>query len=55
MLGTTHSFVINFLIQTTFYIHLNAEVYSALVIESTLISYLKPFQLTAPLFKVKYN
>jgi len=47
-LGTTPSLVMNFLIQTTFFIPSNVDVYSTLVIESTLVSYLEVFQLIAP-------
>ena len=44
-----------FLIQTTFFVSLNAKIHSILIVESTLVFYLELFQLTTPLFRVKYN
>jgi cell shape-determining protein MreD len=54
MLGIIPSLVMIFLIQTTFFVPSNADMHSALVVESTLISYLNQFQLIAPQFRVKY-
>ena len=55
MLGITLSLVMNFLIQTTSFVLSNTEVYSVLIVELNLVFYLELFQLTSPLFKVKYN
>jgi len=43
MLGNIHNSVMNFLIQTIYFVSSNIEVYSILVVESILISYFKLF------------
>ena len=55
IIGITLSLMINFLIQTIFFVLSNTEVYSVLVAELNLVFYLELFQHTSPLFKVKYN
>jgi hypothetical protein len=55
ILGTTPSSVMNFLIQIITFVSSNVEVYSTLVVEYNLVFYLELFQLTTPLFRVKYN
>ena len=52
MLGTTPSSVINFLIQTASLAASKVVMYSALVVESTVVSCLELFQLTATPFNV---
>ena len=52
MIGTTPSFEINFLIQTTSLAASEAAIYSTSVVESIVVSYLELFQLTAPPFNV---
>jgi hypothetical protein len=53
MLGTTLNLVMNFLIQTFFFVVLDAKIYSTSVVEYVVVSYLEVFQLTTPPFKVK--
>ena len=55
MLGSTTSLFMNFLIQISYFVPSNIEVYLTIIVESTLVSYLELFQLTTPLFRVKYN
>jgi len=55
MLVIIPSLMMYFLIQTTFFVSLNAKIHSILIAESTLVFYLELFQLTTPLFRVKYN
>ena len=51
ILGITPSLVMNFLIHTTSLAAFEAAIYSASVVESTIVSYLELLQITAPPFK----
>ena len=48
MLETTSSSVMNFLIKIAYFAASHVEMYSTLVVESTVTFYLEPFQLIPP-------
>ena len=55
MVGTTPSLVMKFLVQTAYLAALEVATYSALIVESAVVSCLQLHQLTAPTFKVNPN